>query len=215
LIFNFIDLLVYLKLNRVYNKMGCIYKISCKDENITDCYIGSTKDFKERKRHHKIVCNNKNDKDDKKYNSKVYKFIRENGGWGNWKMKIIEEIETDDKTELLKKEQEYLNLNNSSLNSVKNIYLTAEGKIEWYIKNKEKLNEYHKEYRSKNDDKMKELKKEWYEKNRDKVLEKQKKDNKEYQKAYRDKLKVKVQCPVCNNLYAKNYIKRHLCIKAV
>ena len=31
---------------------GCIYKIYCKDENINDCYIGSTKNLKNRIRNH-------------------------------------------------------------------------------------------------------------------------------------------------------------------
>ncbi len=120
--------------------MGYIYKISCKDENITECYIGSTINFKDRKKNHKGRCNNKNDK---RYNSKLYKSIRDNGGWGNWIMEIIEEIETDDKNELLKKEQEHLNLNNSSLNTHQYIHLTEEEKLtakkEYYQKNKDSI----------------------------------------------------------------------------
>ena len=37
---------------------SCIYKISCKDTTITECYVGSTCDFKRRKIDHKSYCNN-------------------------------------------------------------------------------------------------------------------------------------------------------------
>ena len=37
-----------------------IYKIYCKDESIKDIYIGSTSNFKRRKRDHRSRCNNSN-----------------------------------------------------------------------------------------------------------------------------------------------------------
>ena len=62
------------------------YKIVCKDENITDCYVGSTINFNHRKRCHKENCyNNKL----KQYNCKVYQFIRNNGNWENWEIPIV------------------------------------------------------------------------------------------------------------------------------
>ncbi len=39
-----------------------IYKIVCKDINITDCYIGSSIKFRKRKNLHKSNCNNVNGK---------------------------------------------------------------------------------------------------------------------------------------------------------
>ena len=59
------------------------YKIFCVDKSIELSYIGSTADWKQRNRSHKSDCNNENGKS---YNYKVYKTIRENGGWGNFKM---------------------------------------------------------------------------------------------------------------------------------
>jgi predicted GIY-YIG superfamily endonuclease len=44
-----------------------IYKIFCKDSNITDTYIGHTTNFNKRKRGHKKDCYNENDR---KYNHK-------------------------------------------------------------------------------------------------------------------------------------------------
>ena len=66
-----------------------IYKICCNDITITDCYVGHTTNFSQRKSQHKSSCNNENSE---QYNSFVYKFIRENGGWDNWNMIEIERL---------------------------------------------------------------------------------------------------------------------------
>jgi hypothetical protein len=64
-----------------------IYKICCDD--LPDfVYVGSTKAFRQRKREHKIknvimII--------KIINRKLYTTIRENGGWDNWRMVIIDE----------------------------------------------------------------------------------------------------------------------------
>jgi hypothetical protein len=63
-----------------------IYKICCKDPTITDNYIGSTCAFRKRKINHKLNCTNQ---DAKFYNHYVYQFIRENGGWPNWQMVVV------------------------------------------------------------------------------------------------------------------------------
>ena len=58
------------------------YKIYCKDDSVKDLYVGHTTDFNKRKRQHKRSCISGE-------NRKVYKCIRENGGWSNWEMLII------------------------------------------------------------------------------------------------------------------------------
>lgn len=63
------------------------YTFICNDPNITDCYVGSTRSFRERKSRHKSSCNNENGKS---YNLKIYQTIRNNGGWDNWEMKLID-----------------------------------------------------------------------------------------------------------------------------
>jgi predicted GIY-YIG superfamily endonuclease len=60
-----------------------IYKIVCKDETITECYVGHTTDFPQRKIQHKESCTNPLSRC---YNLKVYEFIRANGGLDNWNM---------------------------------------------------------------------------------------------------------------------------------
>ena len=95
--------------------MNCvIYKISCIDSNIDECYIGSTCDVRKRMWVHKSDCNNPNSK---KYNFKVYKFIRANKGWNNWGMVILEEFRCNSKFEKLQKERGWIQYIQPSLNS--------------------------------------------------------------------------------------------------
>ena len=54
-----------------------IYKLEHEDDKKL-FYVGSTTDFIRRKYCHKSRCNNTNSKE---YNRKVYKMIRDNGGW--------------------------------------------------------------------------------------------------------------------------------------
>ena len=97
-----------------YKKMNCvIYKISCKDVNIEDCYIGSTCDVRQRMLGHKSDCNNQNNK---RYNFMVYKFIRANGGWNNWVMVQIEPFSCNSKKELETRERYWIELLKGKLN---------------------------------------------------------------------------------------------------
>ena len=91
-----------------------IYKITCKDETISDVYVGHTTNFVQRKYSHKICCTNNNNNN----NCKLYQVIRNNGGWDNWKMEIIDLINCKDLYEARKKEQEYVVLFKANLNSI-------------------------------------------------------------------------------------------------
>ena len=92
-----------------------IYKITCKDSNVTDMYVGHTTNFVQRKHAHKQSCiNNKASN----YSCKLYETIRNNGGWSNWKMEIVNFFECKDHYEARKKEQEYFVLFNATLNSI-------------------------------------------------------------------------------------------------
>jgi predicted GIY-YIG superfamily endonuclease len=94
-----------------YNDM-VIYKICCKDLNITDIYVGHTCNLSKRRWHHKNCCENETGK----YNMKVYQFIRENGGWNNWSMIMIEQISCDNFNEACKLERKFLEEFNGTLN---------------------------------------------------------------------------------------------------
>lgn len=92
-----------------------IYKITCNDPNITDKYVGHTTNFIRRKYSHKHTVQNEKSRC---FNIKLYKAIRDNGGWENWRMDIIQVYDCKNLYEARKKEQEhYINLK-ASLNSV-------------------------------------------------------------------------------------------------
>ena len=96
-----------------------MYKISIADQ----CYIGSTKDFKQRKTHHKINCN--------KLNYKLYNFIRENGGWDCCEIKPIEEFECDGQIQAHIREEFWRREYNATLNMMK-AHRTTEEKKEYH-----------------------------------------------------------------------------------
>ena len=135
---------------------GLIYKLCSKDTDITDIYIGSTTSFRHRKINHKSDCNNEKGRN---YNYDVYKFIRENGGWENWDMILIEYYKCDTKLELEKREREVIENLKPSLNR----FIPTRTKKEYdkikYEKNKEQYKEYFKDY---------------YEDNKEQILEKKK-----------------------------------------
>ena len=91
------------------------YKIYCKDESINELYIGHTTNFVQRKHAHKNSCNNEKSPC---YPLKVYKTIRENGGWNNWTMDIIAFHNCKDSYEARKTEQEYYDKLGATLNSI-------------------------------------------------------------------------------------------------
>tara|TARA_R110002049_G_scaffold213472_1_gene384918 strand:- start:34 stop:597 length:564 start_codon:yes stop_codon:yes gene_type:complete len=149
-------------------KNGLIYKLCCKDPTIKDIYVGSTCAFRFRKANHKSNCNNEKGKT---YNSKVYQFIRENGGWENWDMIQLINYPCNTKRELELKEREYLEMLGGTLNKgiptrTKTEYdaVHKEEKKEYkkahYQANKEELKEKHKAYREANKEQLNEKKKE-------------------------------------------------------
>jgi hypothetical protein len=93
---------------------GIIYMIDCFDKEIKGHYIGSTlQTFNQRRREHK--SNTHNEKSDQ-YNKKLYFHIRQNGGWLNWKMDIIERVLVDDVDELRQYEQLWIDTLHPDLN---------------------------------------------------------------------------------------------------
>jgi hypothetical protein len=92
-----------------------IYKITCKDPEIKDVYVGHTTNFVQRKHAHKQGCNNHKSAN---YDCKLYNTMRERGGWSNWKMEIINFFNCRDHYEARQKEQEYFISLNANLNSI-------------------------------------------------------------------------------------------------
>ena len=92
-----------------------IYKITCIDPTINDTYVGHTTNFVQRKHAHKQSCTNTRSSN---YKCKLYETIRNNGGWINWKMEIINFFNCSNHYDARKKEQEYFVLLNANLNSL-------------------------------------------------------------------------------------------------
>ena len=98
--------------NEIDYSSTIIYKIFCKNNIITEVYVGHTTNFIKRKYHHKICCNNLTN------NLNIYKTIRENGGWDNWEMVEIGCYNCKNSEEARIKEQKHYEELNDTLNQV-------------------------------------------------------------------------------------------------
>jgi hypothetical protein len=92
-----------------------VYKITCKDPSIQDVYVGHTVNFVQRKKAHQLSCMNSNYPN---HNCKVYKVMRNHGGWDNWSMGIIAFYNCKDLNEARQKEQEHFVALKATMNSV-------------------------------------------------------------------------------------------------
>jgi hypothetical protein len=126
-----------------------IYKIVCNDLSITECYVGHTTDFVRRKKCHKNACTNEKHK---MHNLKIYKTIRDNGGWTNWCMVTIEKHPCKDVYEACIRERYYYEQLNSNLNMV----FPQRNRKEYREMNKEKISESRKSYNLSNKEQIKE-----------------------------------------------------------
>ena len=104
-----------------------IYIIKNKDPENNHCYVGSTKNINKREYAHKNDSQNINSN---LYNTKKARIIREFGGWENWNIIPLIEINYNTNKEKLFKEKEFYNLIKPTMNSQK-IILTPEEKIKY------------------------------------------------------------------------------------
>ena len=118
-----------------------IYELRCKDPAVKDIYIGSTTNLKQRLNCHKTNANNPNSI---QHNYKVYKVIRENGGWDNWEAKEVEKLTNVSKVEARIREQEISGMLGATLNMWKAHRYLEQAKAyygkdsEWYVANHER-----------------------------------------------------------------------------
>ena len=156
------------------------YRIVCRDLNIKDCYVGHTTDFTTRKNRHRKNCNNINGRD---YNLKLYRFIRQNGGWENWDMILVKTLKCENVLEARAKERQFIEQMQASLNnnlptrSMDEYYQENRVKIladkKEYAKNhKYEIREQRKNFRENNKEKIQQQKKDYHQKNRDEINEK-------------------------------------------
>ena len=200
-----------------YNK-GIIYKLCCKDPEITDIYIGSTTDFTKRKWKHKSDCKNRN--------SNVHQFIKNNGNWDNWDMIQVEAYKADNKRDLESRERHWIETLKSTLNKNRP-YITdsecREYNCEYYQNNKVQFAEKSAIYRQNNKESLSEKRAVYLQNNKESIAEKgaiyyqkNKKKITEYHIEYRqnnkeqiaEKGSVKVICE-CGSEVTKNALTRH------
>ena len=130
-------------------KKVIIYKLVCNDLLITDLYVGHTTDFTNRKKSHKGCSLNANYTG---YNCKVYKMIREKGGWNNWSMIEIEKYPCNDDNEARARERYWYEVLNANMNTQCPILNVDE--------KKHKIKEYGNNYYVQNKDNIKQKKNE-------------------------------------------------------
>ena len=181
---------------------GVIYVINVGEQK----YVGSTTDFKSRKRQHRWCINHP---DNSGGHYKLYKAIRENGG--EWQMEIYKEFPCDSKRELLFEEERVRKELGAELNEAccGSGLTKVEYKKHYYQDNKQKVNEQSKQRYLENREMKLEYHKQYYQKNSEKVN----KRNKQYQEQNREKIREqrsqKIECPICGSMICRRNIKQH------
>lgn len=178
-----------------------IYKLCCKDLNITELYVGHTTDMRRRKSSHKSKCNKENGK---YYNLNVYQFIRANGGWNNWGMIEIERYDAIDGYDAKKKERYWI----EELKATLNIVIPTRTDKEWQKDNKEILAEKRNQYYNSNKENILEEAKINYKHNKEIIINNVKEYYEKNKKIITEKNKEKITCE-CGCLIRKNDLTRH------
>ena len=175
-----------------------IYKIVCNDLSIKECYVGHTINMTKRKCSHKSHCNNENDK---AHNLKIYQIIRENSGWDNWSMLLVEKFPCKDKYEACKREREVYEELEAKLNTIRP-HRTQE-------ELKEERKEYEKQYREEHKEVKAEKMKEYRQEHKEEYKEYHKQYSNQYYQEHKEKLKEKVECEYCSKLISKYNMSHH------
>ena len=189
-----------------------IYKIICNDESISECYVGHTTNFKQRKSQHKIASQNDNK------NLKVYQFIREKGGWDNFTMIEIETYPCQNKCEATKRERHFIELLKASLNT----NIPSRSSKEYRQDNKEHIKLVEEKYKSSgrrtevsriryinNKDEIKRKIQEWKDRDRDHFLTLKRQQYQKNKEEINNKKKEKYTCE-CGLTLSKNNRSEHL-----
>ena len=170
-----------------------IYNIVCNDLDISHNYVGSTRCWKQRKFCHQQRTLNPNARAGYQ---PVYECIRKFGGWDNWSMIQLEEIENCTRREAEALERKWIESKKADLNSCKRPYITEEER-------NESTKKFNKEYRQNNPEKCAENNKKY----RGEHKEEQSQYKKEHYKNNKEHIKAKA-----NNYYQNN---REKCLKNV
>jgi len=209
----------------VKNKINdyTFYKIINVNCDVKLCYVGSTVNMKERRRSHKKNCNNPNMQS---YNLKVYKTIREHGGWDEFKIIEIGYAEQLTLTEAHVIEEKYrvelcaelndrrCHLTEEELAEKKKVYnqvnkeAVAQQRKVYRQNNKEAIAEYQKVYQQINKEGIAENQKVYRQNNKEAIIEKKK----VYEQINKDKIKThlseKITCE-CGSVICRAVLSKH------
>jgi hypothetical protein len=153
-----------------------IYKIQhIYDDSLL--YLGGTTFFTGRKCSHKTTSTNEKSPS---YNFKLYRMIRDNGGWDKFSMVIVKEFPCANKRESEMEEDRIMREMKATMNSMSS-YASDSAKIErnkkwksqYYITNKAEINIKSHLYNIKNKETLKASKKIYHDKNKEAILQKQ------------------------------------------
>jgi len=202
-----------------------IYKIE-HNENKELVYVGSTINFVQRKHLHKQALNPNN----KNYNAKVYRMIRENGGWESFQMLIIKKFPCKDKNEARAEEERCRIELRANMNTNRCIGNTKEEEQErlkkYRLENTEYVFEVGKKYREENQERIKETKRQYQIKNSEQLAQKSKEwreahnspEEKEaitkYKKEWHEKNKEKIRARNSQKITCECGVVYTLCNKA-
>ena len=168
-----------------YSK-SIIYTIRSRD----NVYVGSTIDFRSRKKDHKKCIYNQNQK---AYNYKLYKTIRGNNY--EWDMQPYSQYPCNSKMELTIKEERVRQLLKADMNTIS----CGTGLTE---------KEYKKQYRDEHKDKISERRKQYNDQHRDEINDKSKQYYDQYKNKISEKNKQKVTC-ACGCVIVKRCLSKH------
>jgi len=144
-------------------------------------YVGSTTDFRSRKKQHKSSLTNENCK---AYNFKLYKTVRQNAG--EWDMKPHSIFPCVSKLELTIEEERIRQLLTADMNSHScgSGLAKSEYEKQYREQHRDEITEYNKQYREQHRDEICEQKKQYNEQHRDEIKEKKK----QYREQHREEI---------------------------
>lgn len=138
-----------------------IYKIQHKD-NQELVYVGSTTNYYIREIHHKSLSTKKS--------QKVYKMIRENGGWDCFMMTKVKDFPCNTKQEAqLEEDRVMLNLE-----ACMNTYRPSRSRLQYYNDNKQSILEMRKHHYDENRERILQIRKQHYIDNKSRILQSRK-----------------------------------------
>ena len=184
-----------------------IYRLVSKNPDILECYVGSTTNFNARRSLHKSDCNISNAK---RYNSKKYIFIRENGGWSEWEMVLIEEYACENYEQARKRELYWQEHYSASLNENRAYVNIKEEAKKYYIKNADEITLRLRKKYAENDNNIKDKKHQYYTEHAEKYNQYQKQKYAENKEQIKQNYKQeRISCE-CGSSFNKVGLANHL-----